>query len=329
VDSPFSFELPNAEKTSDPLLVLDQANLGYDSVLLNSVTLNLHPGDRLGLLGHNGAGKTTLVKSLKGELPLISGHRHEGANLKVGYFSQHQVDDLSMKDSAYQHLLRLEPTIMEQTARNFLGGFDFHGDKVFDEVGQFSGGEKARLALALVAWQKPNLLLMDEPTNHLDMDMRQALTVALQEFAGAILLISHDRHLLANSVDDFYLVDQGQVSEFAGDLEDYRQFLLGKSMTQASDVKPKASEKKSKGAQTKSDQKAQRQIKTQVRSLESRLERLNEKLAQAEAKLADNALYEPDQADTLHDLIRSQQNLKEEITQAEEDWLDLSEQLDD
>jgi ATP-binding cassette subfamily F protein 3 len=161
------------------------------------------------------------------------------------------------------------------------------------------------------------------------MDMRQALTVALQEFAGAILLISHDRHLLANSVDDFYLVDQGQVSEFAGDLEDYRQFLLGKSMTQASDVKPKASEKKSKGAQTKSDQKAQRQIKTQVRSLESRLERLNEKLAQAEAKLADNALYEPDQADTLHDLIRSQQNLKEEITQAEEDWLDLSEQLDD
>ena len=184
VDSPFAFEIPNAEKTSDPLLTLEQAVLGYSETILDGVSLNLHPGDRIGLLGHNGAGKSTLIKSLKGELPLLGGARHEGANLSIGYFSQHQVDDLSMQDSAYQHMLRLEPSIMEQTARNFLGGFDFRGDKVFEPVGQFSGGEKARLALALVAWQKPNLLLMDEPTNHLDMEMRQALTVALQDFSA-------------------------------------------------------------------------------------------------------------------------------------------------
>ncbi len=335
VDSPFTFELPNSDKTSDPLLTLTQADLGYEEPVLSGVNLNLHPGDRIGLLGHNGAGKTTLVKSLQGELPLKGGQRHEGANLKIGYFSQHQVDDLSMNDSAYQHLLRLDPSVMEQTARNFLGGFDFRGDKVFDSVGLFSGGEKARLALALVAWQKPNLLLMDEPTNHLDMEMRQALTVALQEFAGAILLISHDRHLLANSVDDFYLVDSGSVTEYSGDLEDYRQFLLGNApksdnkSDKKSNEKPRASTKQSKGAQNKSDQKAQRQLKTQVRNIESRLARLNEKLEAAEAKLADNALYEPDQSDELHDLIREQQNLKQEISLAEENWFELSEQLED
>lgn len=345
IDSPFTFELPSSEKTSDPLLTLSQACLGYDQEILNNVNLNLHPGDRIGLLGHNGAGKTTLVKSLKGELKLLDGQRHEGANLQVGYFSQHQVDDLSMQDSAYQHLLRLDPSVTEQTARNFLGGFDFRGDKVFDPVRLFSGGEKARLALALVAWQKPNLLLMDEPTNHLDMEMRQALTVALQDFAGAILLISHDRHLLANSVDDFYLVDSGKVQEYSGDLEDYRRFLLGnqpdpesqnslKKDTEKGDtaksgqpVKPRASEKQSKGAQAKTDQKAQRQARTKLRNLETRLERLGGKLEEVEAQLADNDLYNPDRADELHDLVRQQQNLKEEINLAEENWLELSEEL--
>lgn len=338
VDSPFSFQIPDSDKTSDPLLTLDRAKIGYDEPVLHEVNLNLHPGDRIGLLGHNGAGKTTLVKALKGDLTLLSGERHTGANLAVGYFSQHQVDDLSMVDSAYQHMLRLDHKITEQTARNFLGGFDFRGDKVFEPVKQFSGGEKARLALALVAWQKPNLLLMDEPTNHLDMEMRQALTVALQEFAGAILLISHDRHLLANSVDDFYLVDQGQVTAYAGDLEDYRQFLLGNSVAEKHSNKSEAPQLKasasaaaftSKGAQLKKDQKAQRQLKTQVRSVESRLERLNEKLKTVETELADSQLYEGDHADKLHDLVRNRQNLQDEIELAEEDWLKLSEQLDE
>jgi ATP-binding cassette subfamily F protein 3 len=332
VDSPFAFEIPNAEKTSDPLLTLEQAVLGYSETILDGVSLNLHPGDRIGLLGHNGAGKSTLIKSLKGELPLLGGARHEGANLSIGYFSQHQVDDLSMQDSAYQHMLRLEPSIMEQTARNFLGGYDFRGDKVFEPVGQFSGGEKARLALALVAWQKPNLLLMDEPTNHLDMEMRQALTVALQDFSGAILLISHDRHLLANSVDDFYLVDRGEVSAYEGDLDDYKRFLLGHAPTTEAKTaeahRPKASDKQTLGAKAKQDQKAIRQMRTQLRSLDTRLERLDTKLGEVESQLADSKLYESDQAEVLHDLVRQQQNLKEEIELAEEQWLELTEQLE-
>lgn len=328
VDSPFAFQIPPADKTSDPLLVLDQAKLGYDSAVLSDVNFNLHPGDRIGLLGHNGAGKTTLVKTLRGELPLLGGQRHEGANLAVGYFSQHQVDDLSMTDSAYQHMLRLDQKISEQAARNFLGGFDFRGDKVFEPVKLFSGGEKARLALALVAWQKPNLLLMDEPTNHLDMDMRQALTVALQDFDGAILLISHDRHLLSNSVDDFYLVHDGEVAEFDGDLDDYRRFLMGSAgdTSKTPNVEVKA---KSKSPKPKVDQKAQRQLKTQIRTLEGRLTRLTGKLEEVEASLTDVTIYESEQADNLQDLIRTQHSLKQEIEAAEEEWLALSEQIED
>lgn len=328
VDSPFSFQIPGADKTSDPLLTLDRAVLGYDTPVLEGVRFNLHPGDRVGLLGHNGAGKTTLVKTLRGELPLLAGQRHEGANLAIGYFSQHQVDDLSMEDSAYQHLLQLDLNVSEQAARNFLGGFDFHGDKVFDPVRLFSGGEKARLALALVAWQKPNLLLMDEPTNHLDMDMRQALTVALQDFEGAILLISHDRHLLTNSVDDFYLVHDGAITEFDGDLDDYRKFLLGNTSdsSKTPNVEMKA---KSSGVKQKQDQKALRQIKTQVRNLETRLTRLSGKLKEIEAALADIANYAADQADNLQSLVRSQHSLRDEIAAAEEEWLTLSEQLEE
>jgi ATP-binding cassette subfamily F protein 3 len=328
VDSPFSFKIPGADKTSDPLLTLDRAVLGYDTPILEGVRFNLHPGDRVGLLGHNGAGKTTLVKTLRGELPLLAGQRHEGANLAIGYFSQHQVDDLSMEDSAYQHLLQLDLNVSEQAARNFLGGFDFHGDKVFEPVRLFSGGEKARLALALVAWQKPNLLLMDEPTNHLDMDMRQALTVALQDFEGAILLISHDRHLLTNSVDDFYLVHDGAITEFDGDLDDYRKFLLGNTSdsSKTPNVEIKA---KSSGVKQKQDQKALRQIKTQVRNLETRLTRLSGKLNEIEAALADTANYTADQADNLQSLVRSQHSLRNEIASAEEEWLTLSEQLEE
>ena len=327
VDSPFAFQIPHADKTSDPLLVLDQAALGYDTPILSDVAFNLHPGDRIGLLGHNGAGKTTLMKTLRGELPLLGGQRHEGSNLAVGYFSQHQVDDLSMTDSAYQHMVRLDQKISEQAARNFLGGFDFQGDKVFEPVKLFSGGEKARLALALVAWQKPNLLLMDEPTNHLDMDMRQALTVALQDFDGAILLISHDRHLLTNSVDDFYLVHDGNVTEFDGDLDDYRRFLLGTAgdTSKTPNVEVKA---KSKGARQKVDQKAQRQLKTQLRTLEGRLARLSGKLSEVEAQLAE-INYETDDTDNLQTLIRTQHDLKQELETAEEEWLELSEQIED
>ena len=173
--------------------------MGYSDSIVRNVKIAFRPGDRIGLLGVNGAGKSTFIKSLKGELPLLNGQKVEGKNLKVGYFSQHQVDDLNLEKSPIDHLLRVDEKASEPEIRSFLGGFNFRGDKAKNSIKNFSGGEKARLALSIIAFQKPNLLLMDEPTNHLDMDMRQALTVALQDFGGAILLISHDRHLLANT----------------------------------------------------------------------------------------------------------------------------------
>ena len=221
VDSPFHFSIPQADKISDPLLTLDEATLGYSEPVLQKINLSLHPGDRIGLLGPNGAGKSTLMKSLVGAISLLDGHKFEGGNLKVGYFSQHQVDDLDLSKTAYQCIHQLDTEKTEQQVRTYLGGYDFKNDKVKDPIKLFSGGEKARLALAIIAYQKPNLLLMDEPTNHLDMEMRQALTMALQSFGGAILLISHDRHLLANNVDQFLLVEDGSLNEFDGDLHDY------------------------------------------------------------------------------------------------------------
>ena len=215
IDSPFSFEISTQEKVSTPLVSLSDATLGYADAVLNNVNLTFLPGDRIGLLGINGAGKSTLIKTLKGELPLLRGDLTNGANLSTAYFSQHQLDDLILEQSALMHLYELGRSLGElpgeQDARNFLGGFNFHGDKVLEPVDTFSGGEKARLALALIAYTKPNLLLMDEPTNHLDIEMRQALTIALQSYSGALVLVSHDRHLMTNTVDQFLLISAGYV----------------------------------------------------------------------------------------------------------------------
>ena len=226
IDSPFQFTIPETEKISNPLIVLEDADLGYSDAIINKVKIAFRPGDRIGLLGVNGAGKSTFVKSLKGDLQLLQGNKIEGKNLKIGYFSQHQVDDLMLDKSPIDHLAKVEKKATESEIRNFLGGFNFRGDKAKDVIKNFSGGEKARLALAIIAFQKPNLLLMDEPTNHLDMDMRQALTVALQDFSGAIVLISHDRHLLANTVDEFLIINEGKIERFNGDLLDYRKMIL-------------------------------------------------------------------------------------------------------
>ena len=334
IDSPFRFEIPTARKISDPLLALDQAVLGYGELrVLEEVRLSLHPGDRIGLLGHNGAGKSTLVKSLQGELPLIAGNRVEGHNLAIGYFSQHQVDDLELDKSAMAHIRALDDKVTEQQIRDFLGGFDFHGDKVKDPVRTFSGGEKARLALAVVAFSKPNLLLMDEPTNHLDMDMRQALTVALQDYDGAVVLISHDRHLLANTVDQFLLIDQGQVQRFDGDLEDYRRRLLGQT---GSLVKPEpetpaktksARQQRSKPRPQKGNHRQARQLRTRLSTIEQRLTRLHRKLEEVECALSDPSAYEDGAAD-LQSLLREQIGLKDEIKTLEEDWLDKSTALE-
>ena len=367
IDSPFSFQIPTAEKSSDPLLLLDQCNLGYTNPILSEVAISLHPGDRIGLLGHNGAGKTTLMKSLSGELPLLKksveardntgtiGRRIEGENLQIGYFSQHQVDDLDLGITPLTLIRRVDPKLSDQGIRNYLGGFDFKGDRVNELINIFSGGEKARLALALVAYSKPNLLLMDEPTNHLDIDMRQALTVALQTFDGAILLISHDRHLLANAVDSFLLLDRGRLTEFNGDLEDYRRFVLtdgiktpgagskdngprepvtkritGESANKKHNqqvTKPVVGTTSSNRTNNASGKQA-RQLKTKLRTLETQLERLNRKLGEVEEGLTDSSLYENGGGDDLQSLLRDQLNLKDQIGELEESWLEMSTMLE-
>ncbi|XOV86272.1 MAG: ABC-F family ATP-binding cassette domain-containing protein [Pseudomonadota bacterium] len=334
IDSPFHFVIPAAERTSSPLLVLDQADLGYGSeVVLKDVRLGLQPGDRIGLLGHNGAGKSTLVKTLRGELPLISGTRQEGQNLSIGYFSQHQVDELDLGSNAIAQVAKLDTRLPEQAIRTFLGGFDFQGDKVKAPVHTFSGGEKARLALALVAFSKPNLLLMDEPTNHLDMDMRQALTVALQDFDGAIVLISHDRHLLANTVDDFILVNDGRVQVFTGDLEDYRRRLFndsrlpGQVTAEAVPAKPVTPAATTSARPALGNREA-RQIRTRLGTIEQRLERLQGKLGEVESRLSDPALYTDKGDGEVQSLLREQIGLKEEIEVLEAEWLEKTESLE-
>ena len=329
IDSPFRFQIPRAERSSDPLLSLDQACLGYTTTVLSNIRLSLHPGDRIGLLGHNGAGKSTLIKSLCQQIPILSGERQEGTNLALGYFSQHQVDDLDLDESSFSHIQRLDRSLREQQIRDFLGGFDFRGDKVHEPIETFSGGEKTRLALAIVAFSKPNLLLLDEPTNHLDMDMRQALTIALQDFDGAILLISHDRHLLANTVDSFLLVEEGGLHEFDGDLEDYRQRLLKTPPQRATSLPAQSagtmrSSKKKPGL----DQREVRKLRTKLKTLETRLERLQRKLAEVEAQLAESSNYQADQVANLQSLMRDQLGLKEEISSLEDEWLQRTETLD-
>jgi len=332
VDSPFSFEILAQEKTSTPLLSLQDAALGYDAPVLSDVNLSLLPGDRLGLLGANGAGKSTLIKTLKQELPLLAGQLTAGANLKTGYFSQHQMDDLTVTSSALDHLVELGRQLgdmpREQTIRDFLGGYNFQGDKVLEPVSSFSGGEKARLALALIAWTRPNLLLMDEPTNHLDLEMRQALTVALQAFSGAIVLVSHDQHLMANSVDQFLLVESGQAEPFQGDLADYRSRVLPKAGTGAKQTKSETRVHSPAPAKQQRPGKETRQLKTRLNTVNQRLERLQRKLSEVETRLADPSIYEDRDNPELQSLIRDQLSLKEEIEPLEEEWLELGEQLE-
>ena len=325
IDSPFQFSIPETEKISDPLIVLEEADLGYTHPVVNDVKISFHPGDRIGLLGANGAGKSTLIKSLKGELPLLKGIKTDGKNLKVGYFSQHQVDDLNLDKSALNHIQDIDEKVTESVIRNFLGGFNFRGDKVKGPITHFSGGEKARLALAIIAFQKPNLLLMDEPTNHLDMDMRQALTIALQEFGGAILLISHDRHLLVNTVDEFLIIDNGKLTNFNGDLEDYRKAIL-KGTT---DFKQKeVSEENDRNPIVKIDKKLARQIKAQISTNEKTLKRLQRKLSETEEFLNSPESYTDESGPDLQSLLRNQADLTSQIELLEEEWLQLNTQLE-
>ena len=334
VDSPFEFGFREAHKLSSPLLDLNEGRLGYgDKAVLEKVKLQLTPGARIGLLGPNGAGKSTLIKTLAGELAPLGGRLLRGENLSVGYFAQHQLDSLDPKASPLLHLQRLAPAEREQTLRDFLGGFDFRGARIEEPVLNFSGGEKARLALALIAWERPNLLLLDEPTNHLDLEMRLALTMALQEFGGAVLVVSHDRHLLKSTTDDFLLVADGKVDSFEGDLEDYAKWLVEYRQRNAPVSASSAANL------DKTDKKAQRQAaaalrqqlaphKKQADKLERELTALHEQLATVETALGDSAIYEAARKDELRDLLAKQAKLKAREAELEEAWMEALEVLE-
>jgi len=329
LDSPFNFEIQAADRISDPLLELESADLGYDHPVLSQINLSIRPGDRIGLLGANGAGKSTLLKTLKGELKLLAGKRILGAHLSIGYFSQHQVDDLELDLSAIEQLQKLDPLSTEAQLRNFLGGFNFRGSKAEVPVRSFSGGEKARLALALVSFSQPNLLLLDEPTNHLDMRMRQALTNAMNLFTGALIVISHDRHLLSSTVESLLMVGNQSLFLFKGDLAAYRDELINSADDSDTALSP-TNHKASTPDQSKpvSSHKTQKRLQSRIKSIEKSLERFTGKLAEVDQALSSPEIYNhPENAD-LQNLLRDQLSLKEQIQTLEEEWLTLETELD-
>jgi len=334
VDSPFSFSFKAPDKLPDPLLRIKEASVGYDNTaLLKNIKLELHQDARIGLLGPNGAGKSTLIKMLAGELEALSGEFHYAKDLKVAYFAQQQLDQLQVNATPLDHLQKLDASASESDLRNFLGGFGFQGDRVFDQVAPFSGGEKARLVLAMLVYKKPNLLLLDEPSNHLDIQMRHALTVALQEFNGGIVLISHDRHLLKMACDTLYLVNAGKVEEFDGDVDTYPAWLQNRDKP----VKPSADApipvigaKNDKERKRQEAQNRQRlaPLKKEVDSLERQMERLRGKQLELQQRLADEQLYTDERKSELKDLLWNQAELSKSLETAEEEWMDKAEQLE-
>ncbi|HEX7047777.1 MAG TPA: ATP-binding cassette domain-containing protein [Gammaproteobacteria bacterium] len=336
VDSPFHFAFPESPEAGNPLIKLDDVSLGYgDKSILSGVTLSVAPGDRIGLLGPNGAGKSTFVRALAGDLEPKAGEILMGANVRMGYFAQHQLEQLDLKASPLLHLKRLSPNASEQKIRRFLGGFDFRGDMATDPVGPRSGGEKARLVLALLTWQAPNILLLDEPTNHLDLDMRHALTMALQGFEGAVITVSHDRHLLENTVNNFLLVANGQVRDFDGDLDDYKQW-LNRERLDAKNGKPAST---SNSAATPINKKAARKAaadeRAALQSLRNKSKRVMDKLEAHSAKLkdieqalADSSLYQAEGKSRLESLLKQQAALRKEIETLELEWAQIEEEIE-
>ena len=335
IDSPFRFGFEPAENLPRPLLRLDEAVAGYgERPILDGVGFSLDPGDRIGLLGRNGAGKSTLIKLLAGTLPLQSGRCERAQDLKIGYFAQHQLDQLRPDDSPLTHLRRLDPQATEQALRDYLGGFGFAGDRALEPVAPLSGGEKARLVLALIIRQRPNLLLLDEPTNHLDLEMRQALAEALQEFDGALVLVSHDRHLLRVTSDDLWLVDGGAVRPFDGDLDDYPAWLAGRQFqdeqkgSTGTGPSERGGERKQQRRQAAEARKALQPLRTREKTLERRLGELGERRAALEQELTASELYEPAAKDRLLKLLAEQRQIQADLDDTETAWLEVCEAIE-
>lgn len=365
-ESPFSFSFPEPERTPQVIASLKELDAGYQvssadlvdsdgpmahhagtgpEVVLKKVNLELLSGDRIALLGKNGQGKSTLIKTLVGDLAPLSGEVVIGKGIKIGYFAQHELESLNEDQDAMWHLYRINPDAKEKDLRTFLGSFAFSGDKVFDKVGTMSGGEQARLALALIAYQKPNLLLLDEPTNHLDLEMREALSVALASYSGALVLVSHDRHLVEAIADKLWLVDSGKVSEFAGDLNDYQEYLLRKAREFREAQQAAAAEAQGKvmGAPSQSvssyktkEQKqleaqkraALRPLKLKIEANEKKMASIEKRLATIDGRMADSSLYEDSNKGELEKLILERAELNNDKETLEEEWLMLNDELE-
>lgn len=354
-ESGIDIRIPSPEEMPDPLLVLDDMQAGYTTdsgevvTILRNVKLMVRGGDRIGILGVNGAGKSTLVKTLAGELNVQAGSRRASRGLEVGYFAQHQLDMLDLQSSPLQHLARLAPDTREQELRNYLGGFGFGGDRVTDTVAPMSGGEKARLALSLIVWQKPNLLLLDEPSNHLDVETREALTRALAEFGGSMLLVSHDRHLLRTTVDSFWIVADGCVQAFDGDLEDYRDWLTQhQANARREDAAARQALRSEVGSPTDADtntvdrkqqkreEAEQRQrlalvrkpIDIQLAKVEKELEQVQAKIVKLDSLIADPDLYSDARRQERVTSLAEHGELTKRAGQLEDQWLELQSQLE-
>ena len=336
VDSPFHFSFRQPNALPDPLLTIEKASAGYvDRNILDHITMTLRPGCRIGLLGRNGAGKSTLIKLLAGAIEQQGGQRKEAKALNIGYFAQHQLEQLRPDESPLQHLARLEPTTPEQELRDYLGGFDFRGDMASRAIEPFSGGEKSRLALALLIRTKPNLLLLDEPTNHLDLEMREALTFALQDYEGGMVFVSHDRHLLRTCADELLLVTDGKADEFDGDLDDYAAWLAARRSAEKA-AEPEVAAEKTERLQQRADAKASRQaILTQRRPLLKEIEQLERKLGKwneektaLETQFADSDFYVTVNREKSEEMHKQAAQLGEQIDAAELRWLEVHEALE-
>ncbi|HDZ9174677.1 TPA: ABC transporter ATP-binding protein [Vibrio cholerae] len=337
-DNPFSFEFREPAALPNPILMMDQVAAGYgDNLILEKIRLNLVPGSRIGLLGRNGAGKSTLIKLLSGELKPQSGDCAYSQGVKIGYFAQHQLETLHPEETPLQHMMQIAPDKNELELRNYLGSFGFHGEKALEKVAPFSGGEKARLVLALIVWQKPNLLLLDEPTNHLDLDMRQALTLALQSYEGAMVIVSHDRYLLRATTDDLYLVHDHQVGPFDGDLNDYYKWLTDQQKAERKETQPTNTANSANSAAAKKEQKRREAdfrkltapIRKKLTQLEEKLDKLNHVVSEMEAQLSDTSLYEAQNKATLTEVLAKQAAAKSELEQVELEWMAEQETLEE
>jgi ATP-binding cassette subfamily F protein 3 len=334
VDSPFNFSFPAPEKMPNPLLQIEEADIGYgEQVILSQVSLSITPGDRIGLLGPNGAGKSSLIKILASQMQPLAGNIQIAEALNIGYFAQHQLEQLRLDESPLWHLQQLDKQATERDLRNFLGGFDFRGDKISEKVKPFSGGEKARLVLALLVYQNPNLLLLDEPTNHLDLEMRHALSMALQEYEGALVVVSHDRHLLRSVTDSLLLVADGKAQPFDGDLDDYRVWMSEhkKSLGETDVDMGSPDSGLSRKVQRQNEAERRKRLKpllNKLKKAEQTVEKFHTEQKKIETQLADSEIYSDSNKAKLKKLLAQKINVDKALEQSEEEWMILEELLE-